>query len=251
MKHIEVAVSYGFGSDNRYNDSGSIPQKIQLALYKYERYQQQKKKIFKAISRGHIHVKVVHMPLDFLRQDRNLMFDMIKELRNEVGCCTYVVHPNKNIKQFLPAFLEQHMMDVTLCIENFQWRKKKELRNPLKMIEYANLLKEDYDYVDRRIRLCLDTSHTDDIWFEYQLMYYLLPYVDVIHLSNRTGREQHLPFNTGRGDLNLVGFVKDLKKRYNWGGTIVLEYMPEYRHKLYQNAEYIKRLLYGDKRRNT
>ncbi len=250
MKHIDVSVSYGFGSDNRYNDTGAIPQSIQLALYKYQLYQEQKKKIFKAVSRSHTHVKVVHMPLDFLRHDPWSMFEMIKELRNEVGCCTYVVHPNKGINSFLTHFLEQHMMDVTLCIENFPWRKKKELRNPLKMIEMIGLLKEDYEYVDRRLRLCLDTSHTDDIWFEYQLMYFLLPYTDVIHLSNRTGRSQHLPFNTVKGDLNLVGFVKDLKGRYDWGGDIVLEYMPEWRHKLYQNAEYIKRLLYGPSGRN-
>ena len=251
MKHINVAVSYGFGSDNRYNDTGSIPQSIQLALYKYELYEQQKKEIFNAISRSHTHVHVVHMPLDFLRQDRLLIFDMIKEIRDEIGCCEFVVHPNKLIKQFLPAFLDQHLMDITLCIENFQFRKKKELRNPLKALEYINLLKEDYEYVDRRLRLCFDTSHADDIWFEYQLMYYILPYTNIIHLSNREGRNQHLPFNTGKGDLNLVGFVKDLKKRYDWSGTIVLEYMPEHRHKLYQNAEYIKRLLYGPSGRNT
>lgn len=249
MKHINVAVSYGFGGENRYNESGRIPQDIQLALYKYELYEQQKKKIFKAISRSHTHIHVVHMPLDFLRHEPQLMFDMIKELRDEIGCCNFVVHPNKLIKQFLPAFLDQRLMDVTLCIENFQWRKKKELRNPLKMIEFINLMKEDYEYVDRRLRLCLDTSHTDDIWFEYQLMYFLLPYTNVIHLSNREGRNQHMPFNSGKGDLNLVGFVKDLKKRYNWSGTIVLEYMPEYRYKLVPNAEYIQRLLYGNTKR--
>ena len=242
MKHINVAISYGFGGENRYNDIGLIPPHIQLALYKYELYEQQKKNIFKAVSKS-------HMPLYFLRQPPQLMFDMIKELRDEIGCCEFVVHPNKLIKQFLPAFLEQHLMDVTLCIENFPWRKKKELRNPLKMIEYINLMKEDYDYVDRRLRLCLDTSHTDDIWFEYQLMYFILPYTDVIHLSNREGRNQHMPFNSGKGDLNLVGFVKDLKKRYNWSGTIVLEYMPEHRYKLKPNAEYIQRLLYGNTKR--
>jgi sugar phosphate isomerase/epimerase len=247
MKHISVAVSYGFGSDNRYNDTGTMPKSIQLALYKYELYEQQKKEIFKAVSRSHTHVHVVHMPFDFLRHESQLMFDMMKELRDEIGCCQFVVHPNKNIKQFLSTFLEADgMLDLTLCIENFQFRKKKELRNPLKAIEFINKLKETHEDVDRRLRLCFDTSHADDIWFEYQLMYFILPYTNVIHLSNREGRNQHLPFNTEKGDLNLVGFVKDLKKRYDWSGTIVLEYMPEHRHKLYQNAEYIKRLLYGD-----
>lgn len=241
---IEVSVSYGFSSDN----TGRIPQSIQLALFKYELYQEQKKKIFRAISRSHTHVKVAHMPLDFLRHDPYLMFDMIKELRDEVGVFKFIVHPNKGIKNFLTFFLGQNIQDIKLCIENFQWRKKKELRNPLKMIEYINSLHHVYEF--NNIDLCLDTSHTDDIWFEYQLMYYLLPYVSVIHLSNREGRKSHLPFNTAKGDLNLVGFVKDLKKRYDWNGDIVLEYMPEYSYKLIQNADYIQRLLYGGNRRN-
>jgi len=252
---IEVSVSYGFGSDNRYNDTGAIPQSIQLALYKYELYQQQKKKIFKLLSRNHTHVKVAHMPLDTLRQDPLEMIDMIKELRDEVGVFKFVIHPNKDIKTFIPFFIDNNILDVTLCIENFPWRKKKELRNPLKMIEYIGWMREanfmnGAPSVDN-VKLCLDTSHTDDIWFEYQLMYYLIPYISVIHLSNREGRKQHLPFNTPKGDLNLVGFVKDLKKRYDWSGDIVLEYMPEYRYKLTPNGDYIKRLLYGDNRRNT
>ena len=246
MNYIDVSISYGFGSDNRYHDSRFIPQSIQLALYKYEMYQEQKKYIFKTISRKHTRVKVIHMPLDFLRKPPQLIFDMTKELRDELGCCNYIVHPNKGIKQFLSNFLEQHMMDVTLCIENFPWKKKKELRNPLKIIEYIGLLKEEYEYVDRRLKLCLDTSHTDDIWFEYQLMYFLLPYTNVIHLSNRIGKKQHQPFNITNGDLNLVAFVKDLKGRYDWSGDIVLEYMPEWRYKLERNADYVKRLTNGN-----
>ena len=248
MNHISVAVSYGFGSDNRYNDSGKIPPKIQLALYKYDLYEQQKETIFKQVSRSHTNVQVVHMPLDFLRHEPQLMIDMIKELRDQVGAFQFVVHPNKGIKKFLQYFVEHRIEDVRLCVENFPWRKKKELRNPLKMIEFINVLETIYER-EANIDLCIDTSHTDVIWFEYQLMYYLLPYVTVIHLSNREGRNQHLPFNSGKGDMNLVGFVKDLKGRYNWSGTIILEYMPEWRHKLQQNADYIKRLLYGDTKR--
>ena len=124
MKHINVAVSYGFGSDNRYNDSGRIPPIIQLALYKYELYEQQKKKIFKQISRSHTNVQVVHMPLDFLRHEPQLMINMMKELRDNVGSFQFVVHPNKGIKKFLQYFVEQNIGDIRLCIENFPWRKK-------------------------------------------------------------------------------------------------------------------------------
>ena len=246
---IEVAISYGFGSDNRYNDTGALPKRIQLALYKYELYQQQKTEIFKTVKENHTHVPIAHMPLDFLRQPPHLMIDMIKEIHNELGTFKFIVHPNKGIRHFLTYFVETFNQDVQLCIENFPWKKKKELRSPLYMIEYLFYLNQIYDFSN--IYLCLDTSHTDVIWFEYQLMGFILPYVSVIHLSNREGRKQHLPFNTGKGDLNLVGFVKDLPRRYNWEGDIVLEYLPDYRHKLTQNARYIQRLLYGDSRRNT
>ena len=247
MSHIDVSVSYGFGGDNRYNEPGPIPPKIQLALYKYDLYTEQKKKIFKALSRGHVHVKVVHMPLDFLRQDMHLMMEMIKELRDEVGAFKFIVHPNKGIEKFLDYFIfNEDIWDVKLCIENFPWRKKKALRNPLKIIEHmwrmrcgALLSNGPGDLLE----MCLDTSHTDNIYFDYQMMSYILQYTSVIHLSNREGRKQHLPFNTGKGDLNLVGFVKELKNRYKWSGDIVLEYMPEYRHKLYQNVQYINKLL--------
>ena len=248
MSHIDVSVSYGFGGDNRYHEPGPIPQNIQLALYKYDLYTELKKKIFKEISKGHIHVKAVHMPLDFLRQEPSLMFDMIKEIRDEVGAFKFIVHPNKGIKKFLALFLDEDIWDVQLCIENFQWRKRKELRNPIKIIEYMWYLRSSALLANtpgNLIKMCLDTSHTDDVWFDYQMLSYILPYTSVIHLSNRQGRNQHLPFNTSNGDLNLIGFVKNLKRLHKWSGDIVLEYMPEYRHKLTRNCEYIKQLLYG------
>jgi len=242
---IEISVSYGFGEDNRYHDP-NIPQKIQLALYKYDLYKQYKKDIFKLISRNHTHVNVVHMPLDFLRHSSSLMFNMIKELRDEVGAFKFIVHPNKNIKQFLVDFMEEDIWDVMLCIENFPWRSRKELRTPLQIIEFINVLQKSSILTGLHPELfsmCLDTSHTDDIWFDHKILLHLLPYTSVIHLSNRKGKKQHLPFNINKGDLNLVSFIKKLKRMYNWDGDIVLEYMPEYRHKLYRNAEYIKRLL--------
>ena len=243
---IEVSVSYGFSGDNRYHEPGPIPKKIQLALYKYEHYIEIKEKIFKEISQDHIHVKAVHMPLDFLRHEPSLMFDMIKEIRDEVGAFKFIVHPNKGIRKFLSLFLVEDIWDVQLCIENFQWRKKKELRNPLKIIEYMWHMKLS-DILSNTpgdlFAMCLDTSHIDDVWFDYQMLSHLLPYTSVIHLSNRQGRNQHLPFNISNGDLNLIAFVKNLKKLHNWSGDIVLEYMPEYRHKLISNCKYIERLL--------
>lgn len=65
-----------------------------------------------------------------------------------------------------------------------------------------------------------------------------------IQLSNRTkGIGDHMPFNDARGKLNLVAFVNDLKKRYNWSGIIVMEHMEYYKDKTMKSYEYLKKLL--------
>ena len=70
----------------------------------------------------------------------------------------------------------------------------------------------------------------------------LLKHTSVIHLSNQSKEKaigKHLPFNDPRGMFNLVGFVRDLKYRYKWEGDLVLEYMPEHKHRLIKNRDYI------------
>ena len=92
--------------------------------------------------------------------------------------------------------------------------------------------------------MTIDTCHIEDVWFDPKIMSFLLKHTKVIHLSNRAkGLGSHLPFNDQRGELNLVSFVKELKRRYEWSGTIVLEYMPEYSHKLFRNYHYVKQLI--------
>jgi hypothetical protein len=48
------------------------------------------------------------------------------------------------------------------------------------------------------------------------------------------------------GDIydNCWNFLpNDFKNKYKWQGDIILEYMTEYRHKLFKNEQYIKELL--------
>lgn len=241
-----VSISYGFSEDNRYHLS-KIPESIQLAIYKYKLFTDLKETIYKQIQKGNIDVKVIHLPLDTLRIDHNDALSMITELREKIGCYKFVIHPNKGIKSFLDFFLGSDPGDIILCVENFQWKKGKELRSPLQIIDFIHELRYQFYYAMDNIRLCFDTSHAEEIWFDYKLMSFLLPYINVIHLSNRisTGKdkEQHMAFNSGKGELNLVGFVKELVSRYKWSGNIVLEYAPNYHHKLIQNAYYLRRLI--------
>jgi len=164
------------------------------------------------------------------------MLHIISLFRYRFHCHKYVIHPNKGIENFINLYKNSGVA-AQLCIENFQYRKKKEFRTPLQIIDAC------LRYGDQ-FKMTFDTSHSEKIWFDHKIMPYLLKYTSVIHLSNRApGIGSHMPFNSPKGELNLVGFVRDLKYRYNWHGDIILEYMSEYQDKLRKNYHYLKRLL--------
>jgi putative NIF3 family GTP cyclohydrolase 1 type 2 len=238
---MRASISYGFGFENRYN-LNSIPKNIQLAVYKSDQFWKNSKDIVSQLKDNDISVNVVHLPLDTLKQNMNEILIMIAYLRNNVDCRKFVIHPNKLVKNFITNFEKMYSErnDIILCIENFPWRKKKELRSPLEIIGFIESLPQQ-----ENLAMTFDTSHAEEIWFDDRVLSYMLPYISVIHLSNKIGRKQHLPFNISRGDLNLVGFVQKLKHRYHWDGDIVLEYMPEYHEKLFKNYQYLEKLI-GD-----
>lgn len=232
---IQTSISYGFGEDNRYKLK-YIPVDIQLAVYKYKIWEDSKDEIVNTLYQNSIKVNAIHLPLDSMKQSPEKMLKLIEITSSTLFCKKFIIHPNKGINFFIQKFLDTDL-DVQLCVENFQHRKKKEYRNILYIIEKC--IQFDTD----RVKVCLDTSHTEDHWFNPQIMQFILKHVSVIHLSNRIGKGAHRPFNIQDGDLNLVGFVKELKHRYHWKGDIVLEYMPEYQEKLFKNHDYLKRLI--------
>lgn len=237
---IQVAASYGFGEENRYNYE-NIPDTIQLAAYKYDLYKKYEVQIITLLDKVNVNVPVVHLPLDATKRNPDSIIAMMGLLSHQYNTTDFVIHPNKGIIQFLFHYLDNRLtpgsIPYRLVIETFQWKKKKELKSPLEIVEKC------IRYYPS-VSMCIDTSHIEEIWFDYKIMGHLLNYTSVIHLSNRSKEYgQHLPFNSPKGDLNLAGFVKDLKNRYKWNGTIVLEYMPEYHNKLRKNMEYVRRLV--------
>ena len=230
---INVAVSWRPSRDNSYSLK-DVPVDIQLALYKYEVYDNNKELILKEIEENPFKVRVVHLPLDTLKFSFNKANELMDEIFKRCGCTNYVIHPNKDIEKFL-KYMQAKSPQIA-CVETFAWRKKKVFRSPLEIIEACHKWRNTW--------MTIDTSHIEDTWFDYKIMYHLLKYTKVIHLSNRAkGLGSHLPFNHPEGELKLVAFVRDLKFRYNWNGIIVLEYMKEYSDKLIKNCMYIKRLL--------
>lgn len=236
---IKVAISYGFGVENRYNLE-EIPPSVQLASYKLDPLMEHQDRIIETLKKAETETLVVHLPLDTLRQKSHEIIALIFKFNQKLACQHFVIHPNKGIEDFLDYYrgnrLTKGKYDYTLCIETFQWRKKKKIRSPLDIMEYCIKYPE--------FSMCVDTSHIESLWFDHKIMRSLLKYTTVIHLSNRAkGHGSHMPFNSPHGDLNLVRFVKDLKNLYHWNGIIVLEYMPEHQHKLMKNYHYIKRLI--------
>jgi sugar phosphate isomerase/epimerase len=229
---IRVSISYGFGEDNRYN-ADIIPENIQWALFQYENF---KEADLEYLERNNINVNVVHLPLDSLRRDPQDIYEMMTKINIKLKTKKFVIHPNKHITSFLYHFIEWsgEYPKFQLCVENFQWRKKKKLRSPLEIIEFCIRY-------PNHISFCLDTSHTEKVWFDHRIINYILTYTDVIHLSNRnkSERKQHMPFNTGKGDLNLMAFVNNLKF-IKWRGDLVLEYMQEYSNKKLKNYRFLK-----------
>ncbi len=237
---IETAISYGFSDpyfeeQDRYH-SETIPKSIQLAIWKYEIWEKNMDEIVKQIYLNAISIKAAHLPLDTLRQPFENIAKMMGIINSTLLCNKFIVHPNPGIGEFVTKFLDWNETNI-LYIENFRYRKKKELRNPIEIINKCVETGSD------KIKACFDTSHAEAVWFDNCILPTLLKHIGVIHLSNRIGKKSHLPFNLQNGDLNLVGFVNRLKKQYKWDGLIVLEYLKDYQHKLNSNLEYLKRLV--------
>lgn len=234
---IQVSISYGFGNENRYNLS-SVPKNIQLALYKYELYSESK---LKELQKNNININVIHLPLDTLKRDARDMVQFMNYLYDITGIKKFVIHPNKLIESFVHYWMDKEgeYPRYQLCIENFQWKTRKELRTPLKILEYC------VKYPNH-IKMCFDTSHAEELWFDHRILHTLLPHISVIHLSNRARSKSHMPFNSGKGELNLMAFVNRLKF-IKWNGDIVLEYMPDYRDKLIKNYYLLKEIMDGKK----
>jgi hypothetical protein len=182
----------------------------------------------------------VHLPTrtpDFVEVEPGFAHTLAGDLALLNEDVPLVIHPNVRIKDALVTLVYELGVRQTICIENFQYRKKKELRSPLDIAEYC-IQHED------KFAMCFDTTHAEEYWYEYPLLDFILRRTKVIHLSNRKQKEQHIPFNSGGADLNLMAFVNDLIPRYKWkDGIIILEYMWEYKYKSWQNAEYVQRLL--------
>lgn len=224
---ISLRINNEFSEYENYN----LP--IQLSLYKYQLYLENKDIIFEAIKNNKYKLNAVHLPVDSTKIGIEQLFSMIDFFTYALKCKTFVTHPNKGIEYIISLF-SLSKKNSNLCVETFAYRKKKQIRSPLDICDFC--------IKNKNVWMTLDTTHIEEIWFDEKILRFLLKYTKVIHLSNRIGRSQHLPFNIQNGDLNLIKFVNDLK-RFDWSGDLVLEYMPDYMNDLLKGLQYLQKLI--------
>ncbi len=238
MNKIHTCINYKVTDLPSLLNLENIIEPIGLAIFHYEVYDVLRYDLEKFFKDYNKQIKVFHLPINFLKfQHKDLIGDLLF-LNELIGVKKFVIHPNKGILEFIEKFIQEqkyHQKDFTLCIENFQWKRGKILRGPLHIQEMCRKY-------PKSLRMTFDTSHAEKIWFDPKIFSYFKEFISVIHLSNRSGNKQHLPFNTN-GELNLIGFVRQLRHHYNWSGDIVLEYMDEFNYQLSKNLSYLDRLI--------
>lgn len=234
---INTSISFGIGNKEsleRLKNFHFFNIPIQLSLDQSKICFELKESIVSIMKERNMRARVVHLPIDCL----SLKFDIIIELMDffsyNIQSQKFVIHPNRGIIKFADYFISCKR-SYELCIENFMWKRKKELRSPLQIYSICQKFPN--------LKMTFDTSHAETIWFEHKIFSYFLPEISVVHLSNRVNRKGHRPFSVEGGELNLVGFVGKLRKTYMWSGDIVLEYMPEYAEKLPKNWSHLNKLL--------
>lgn len=234
---INTSISFGIENDEsleRLRNFCFLNIPIQLSVSQSEFCVKFKDEIVSIIKDKNIQVRVVHLPIDCLSLKFNVIVELMDFFSYNIYSQKFVIHPNRGITKFINYFVACKK-GYELCIENFMWKRKKELRSPLQIY---NICQQSPN-----LKITFDTSHAKPVWFEHEIFSYFLPKISVVHLSNRVDRKGHQPFSVKDGELNLVGFVGKLRKTYQWSGDIVLEYMSEYTEKLPKNWSHLNKLL--------
>jgi len=233
MGNIRLATSFGVREES-IDWIKNIRTPVQLGIFHSSIFNNLRFTSSEELRRNKIEVVAVHLPIDCYKLTPYEIFEVMNYYKDWHGVKKFVVHPNYGIENFINEFSFRTPV-YELCIENFQWKRKKPLRTPLNIYDVCR--------GTENIRMAFDTSHAEDVWFDKKIFSYLVDMISVIHLSNRTGKIKHKPFNCMDGDINLVSFVRDLQEEYDWSGDLVLEYSKDYKHKLYENISYLEKIL--------
>lgn len=215
----------------------AIGAKMNIQLAFYER-RDAEKWMYKLVECSPF-VTSIHLPKGLELNDYNAN-GLVNELSIIYGTRRFVVHPWSKDLFEIAEFVRD--ANWTLSLECFS---RKGAGSPFSLlVQYGDQFTEEH------LGLCVDFSHLDSDLATVGFIKGLLPYTKMYHVSNRCGKQQHLPLFVQTADTNVhrilsqVLIIPDFPVQ-----DIVLEYMPEYKHKLGKQYYWLESYILGKRRR--
>lgn len=192
---------------------------IQLAFY--EREKAEKFMWHPGLIEAKDNITSIHLPKHLTVSDYK-SDGIVSELKNLYGTNLFVVHPwADDLPNIVDTVREQEMV---LCLETF----KKGGASPFSLLaQFGDELQTEH------LGLCVDFSHLETDLVTVGFIKGLLPYTKMWHVSNRLGKQQHLPIFVQDADTHAHRVVARVLDVPNFPvQEIVLEYMPQYQRQL-------------------
>lgn len=183
-----------------------------------------------------IKVLTIHAPTTDVFDEEFL--EIVESIKKIYKVKVISIHPQRGDTNSALAKLEEYedffrSLDIILAYENFPSpvSKRKWIYLPQDMYSKFNL---------PFLKLTFDTSHLDSPSECVKELNSVYDKVEVIHLSDRDSKKQHLPL--GEGILPYKQFLNFLKEK-DFKGFVVLEYLEEFKARLIEDLKRVSRLL--------
>lgn len=211
---------------------------IQLSFYKKEhaeKYMWNERLI--ACSKN---INVIHLPNGLTASDYT-KDGMVGKLRFLYGVHLFVVHP-WDTEGLADIAYQAQKDDFTVCFETFQKGKA----SPFRLLaQFGD------EFIEPHLGLCVDFSHLPTDLVTASFVAGLLPYTKMWHLSNKRGKEQHLPVFVQDADTNVHRVISNVLTIPDFPvQEIVLEYMREYEPKLAKNYFWLNTYVINKRRKH-
>jgi len=155
------------------------------------------------------------------------------DFAEKLGVEYVTIHPEQvksnrvNLQEKAVGFIRvlERESSAKFCVETFSGKRR--LLRPSEIIE-------------RGLPMTLDVAHIHDDALINQIIDKYWKYIKILHLSARGEKGQHLPINSFCSEV-----VKSLLSK-DWSGNIILEYLPQYHHRLRSDIDALREhILYG------
>lgn len=211
---------------------------LQLAFFKradfmtFDHY-----KIKELANKLNISISTIHAPTcDVIH---NEFLEILKLVKEVYEVKTVSIHPQRCLREEALIKLEQFKneilaLNITLAYENFYPTKRSREK-------WIYLPEEMYELFNQPfLRITYDCAHALVNNKTLEIFEKILDKVAIVHLSNRSNSREHLPIE--QGSFPIFALL-DILKTKNFQGSVVLEYMPEYENKLFEDFEKVNKYI--------